>query len=549
MKMKQKLMLIALVPLLIASGIIGSIIILMNEIQSNSSSDVQNLLYAEKLDGQLLATTTALSNFYFSATDANASDVTDRFKKVETLLTKLEKQPLTEQEKGQLAKIREKFQKLKQESEKAIQQKDGAQAKKQSIRTKGISNDLYVLKKQLNEEYDMHLTALNDKVYFIRVFSIAASLILLLVAGTLVYMQTNKIAKLIERLSKNAESVASGDLTIEPVEVRSNDEIAILNIAFYKMIENLKEILRAVHVTADHVAASSEELSASADETSKGAEQIASSIQKISTGAEQQLKMAQESVRAVEISAVGMTRIAESAAAVTELAKVATKQAGEGQSSIQQTVQQMHSIHASVENTDLSIKALDGKSKEISEIIRMITEIAQQTNLLALNAAIEAARAGESGKGFAVVAEEVRKLAEQTSNSADQIHTIIKEVQHETKQSVEAIDHVKIQMEDGMTVASEAAQKFEQILQSMMHVSKRIVEINETSEDVSVGAQGIAIAVNEMSDVAKQANVSTTQAAEASEEQLASMEEINTSALTLTKVAEELQEVIQRFKM
>ncbi|MFD3449792.1 methyl-accepting chemotaxis protein [Microbacteriaceae bacterium 4G12] len=549
MKMRKKLMLIALVPLLIASGIIGSIIFLINEIQSSSSSDVQNLLYAEKLDGQLLATTTALSNFYFSATDANAGDVTDRFKKVETLLVSLEKQNLPEQDKAQLTKIRDKFQKLKQESEKAIQQKDGAQAKKQSIRTKGISNDLYVLKKQLNQEYEMRLTALNDKVHFIRVFSISASLILLLVAGTLVYLQTNKLAKSIERLSKNAESVANGDLTIESIEVRSNDEIAILNTAFYKMIENLKEILQAVHVTGDHLAASSEELSASADETSKGAGQIASSIQQISIGAEQQMKMALESGKAVEESAVGMARIAESAAAVTELTKVTTKQAGEGQSSILQTVQQMNFIHTSVDKTDQSIKALDGKSKEISEIIRMITEIAQQTNLLALNAAIEAARAGESGKGFAVVAEEVRKLAEQTSHSADQIHTIIKEVQHETKQSVQAIDSVKIQMEDGMTVANEAAQKFEQILQSMMHVSKRITEINETSEDVSVGAHGIAISVNEMADVAKQANISTTQAAEASEEQLASMEEINASALELTKVAEELQAVIQRFKM
>ncbi|MFX3660510.1 MAG: methyl-accepting chemotaxis protein [Ectobacillus sp.] len=547
--MKQKLMLISLVPLLIASGIIASIIFQMNAIRANSSADVKNLVYVEQLDGALLSIQTSLNNYYFSATDANANDVREKLKKAQDIIKTLNQMVLAKEQSAQLDKIERKLKTLQADTEVLIKKKENAQAKKQSIRIKGIANDLYLLKMQATGKYEEGQKQLNEKIDFIRIFSTVVAIVLLVGAGIVVYWQASRIAKSIEELSQHAQAVANGDLTVRTAEMTTNDELGVLNRSFHKMIEALKEILGAVHTTAHNLAAAAEELSAGADETSNGAEQIAAAIGEIATGAENQTVMAQESAREAEEAVAGVARIAQSAATVTDLTEATKQQALDGQQAVTQTVQQMNFIHASVDRTDESIKALSNKSKEIGEIMNMITHIAKQTNLLALNAAIEAARAGESGRGFAIVAEEVRKLAEQTASSAEQIHEIIREVQDETTTSVQSINDVKEKVKEGMRVTNEAARKFEEIVGGMVDVVARIYDISTTSERISKGSKEVAASVKEMANVAKQTSENTSHVAAASEEQLASMEEIRASADSLTIMAEELQRIVQRFKI
>ncbi|WP_102273393.1 methyl-accepting chemotaxis protein [Cytobacillus massiliigabonensis] len=548
MNMKQKLLLVALIPLILSGGIIGAIIFQMNQIQSNSSSTVKELTNVEKLNGSFVSVQSSLINFSFSTSDANAESVEIYIKETEKLINWFD-QVNTKEQKELVEKIKGKFGSLKEESEKAISGKDQAESKKQALRTKGILNDIYQLNRLTNDMYLLGESELKSKISFIQMFAIISLIALLLIASVLVYIQTNKMALAVRRIAQNAQSVADGDLTIETIVVKSKDEIYYLNTAFHQMVENLKELISTIGNTSEQVAASAEELSASADEASKGTELITSSIQQVSSGADHQNLMTQKSAKAVKETAVGVIRIAEGAEKVTAVTNVTQMQAMEGQKFVTETVKQMDSIKQAVETTDQSVAALDEKSKQITDIVKLISDIADQTNLLALNAAIEAARAGESGKGFAVVAAEVRKLAEQTTNSAGQIHQIILDVQTEMDVSVKSMDEVKGKVNEGIKITNETAQKFNEILNGMEEVAEQINEIHVISEQISAGSEEVSTSVNEMAELAIKTSSNAHEVASISEEQLASMIEVNSSAYALTNIAEELNELIRKFRI
>lgn len=189
------------------------------------------------------------------------------------------------------------------------------------------------------------------------------------------------------------------------------------------------------------------------------------------------------------------------------------------------------------------------RSNEIERINEVITNIAGQTNLLALNAAIEAARAGEHGKGFAVVAAEVRKLAEQSAQSAEQIAALVTLIQNETKQTTESIDSALAEVKEGMDVTTKAGTSFATINKTVTDLAAQIKEVTATVEELSIGTAQVTQAVFEVNGVAEEAASSTQNAAAATEEQLASMEEITASSTALASLAQELQESIQRFKV
>jgi methyl-accepting chemotaxis protein len=211
-----------------------------------------------------------------------------------------------------------------------------------------------------------------------------------------------------------------------------------LPLPFNEMAQNLREVLSQIHMSAEQVAAASEELFATTEQATQATNEISSSIQEVASGAELQVSNSVESTNAMEEVAIGTQRIAESASNVKDLVQEASVLSEKGNGSIQMTIQQMNTIEKETDHIMNEIEQLKARSLEIGEIIEVITGITVQTNLLALNVAIEAARAGEHGKGFAVVAEEVRKLADQSRSSAGEIVELIKHIQKET----EKVNHI-----------------------------------------------------------------------------------------------------------
>lgn len=208
----------------------------------------------------------------------------------------------------------------------------------------------------------------------------------------------------------------------------------------------------------------------------------------------------------------------------------------------------MQSIQETVEQTNQLIQALYERSHQISAITELIGNIAKQTNLLALNASIEAARAGTHGNGFAVVAAEVRKLAEQSGQSVNEITVLTTAVQEDMAASVRMMEKVTSEVGEGMDISTEAIRKFERILDSMRETTPQIEEIAATSQEITAGVQEVSAVSNELAGIASGNAATSEEVAASSEEQLAAMEQISSSARGLSTLAEELQRLIRQFK-
>lgn len=378
---------------------------------------------------------------------------------------------------------------------------------------------------------------------------LAIGIIAVLVGIAIALIMGRLISNPVIALANSAKKMADGDLSGDLVKVKNKDEIGDLVGSFNLMAENLRTVIEQVSMNSNHVASSAEELTASAEQTSQATEQIASSIQEIASGSETQVTTANESSEAMKEMAIGIQQVAETSSNVSESAIETNREASLGNESLQQMIHQMEVIHNAVADSALGIKKLGNLSQEIGNIIAVITGIADQTNLLALNAAIEAARAGEHGQGFAVVADEVRKLAEQSRDSADQIAGLINQIQEDTTEAVNVMEIGTKEVAAGKVIVDETGIRFEKILLSIEQVTAQIQEVSAISEEMSASVEEVNASIEEMASIAQFSASNTQNVASASEEQLASMEEITASATSLSKMAEDLQVIVNQFKL
>lgn len=392
----------------------------------------------------------------------------------------------------------------------------------------------------------MHLREVEDATKSIFYNTFITVLICLAIGGGVIYFILRSILKPIKALKAHAVQVSKGNLK-ENLHLRSNDEIGELGRAFADMQHNLRSLIQDVEGRAGQVSSSAELLTASAQQTSAATEQVALAVQEVASNAEKQTNGIDLNLHAMNDISTGVGRIVDSVTVLSDLSRHTIVQAEEGGESVIQVVNQMNSIHESVGQSDQMIKSLYERSKEIGTISDVIGGIAQQTNLLALNAAIEAARAGEHGKGFAVVAAEVRKLAEQSQASAQQISELIIEIQKETKQSVETMEKVTHDVGNGLEVSNDTIFKFEQILTSMRETTPHIDEVSAITQQISAGVQEIVAVANELAMIAKGNAATSEEVAASTEEQLASMQEISSSAQSLSSLSEELKQLINKF--
>lgn len=378
-------------------------------------------------------------------------------------------------------------------------------------------------------------------------YAIAIALILLSILISIIV--SRKISNPIVHVTNHLEKLADGDLRGENFVVNNQDEVGRLVQALNTMVGNLRQLIGKTTETTSQVAAASEELSASAEQTSRATEQIASTIQQVATGTENQVRSTGETSLTVNELSIGVQQIATNSQSVANTATEALHKAGEGNESIQTAIKQMNSINVTVTGLGQVITNLGKRSKEIGEIIQVITGISEQTNLLALNAAIEAARAGEQGKGFAVVADEVRKLAEQSSMSAQQISQLISAIQSETNKAVTSMEQATREVIAGIQVVELAGISFEHIQHSVNDVAGQIQEVSSAVQLMSAGTEQMVDSVKLITEMTEMTSAGTQEVSAATEEQLASMEEITHSSASLSKMAEELQEVVGRFKV
>lgn len=388
-----------------------------------------------------------------------------------------------------------------------------------------------------------------DTYHSARVLVLAIALAALAAGAVIALYISQIISKPLIAISGAAKQISEGNLTSEDVKVKNNDEIGELSASFNHMAQNLRILIKQVGSSAEQVAASAEELTASAEQTGKATEQIAHTVQGVALGAQHQVDSVNSSIDIMNGMAAGIKQIAANTANVSDSAGHTLVLADGGNGSIKGAVEQMESLHLSIQSLNMVVGGLGARAQEIGTIVEVITNIAGQTNLLALNAAIEAARAGEQGKGFAVVADEVRKLAEQSSRSAMQITDLVKAIQSETMEAVETMKRSTVQVDEGIGKVKDSGEVFSKILAAVHEVTGQIQEVSAASRQMSAGVIEVVASVEQISGLAESAAAGTQEASAATEEQLASMEEISSSASALARMSEELQELIGKFKV
>jgi methyl-accepting chemotaxis protein len=377
---------------------------------------------------------------------------------------------------------------------------------------------------------------------------ISVLFIMVVLSSVIVYWFTRRIKKRLSTITTALQCAGNGDFTTR-VNDNAGDELSELSTSYNQMTENIKVMINEVIETSEQVAASSEELTASADQTSQATETITESIQQVANGAEHATASVQESSTALEEVSKGVQSIAENASTISGVSSQATQKAKEGEDLVGRTVKQINAISLSANESGEVIKVLDKRSKEIGNITKAISAIAEQTNLLALNAAIEAARAGEHGKGFAVVADEVRKLAEQSQQSSSQISSLILEIQQDMDRSNSSIEQVTIDVNIGLDIVQQTEGNFKEILEFMERLVLQINDMAATAEEVSASTEEVAATVVGITQIATNTSNHSQNVAASAEEQLASMEEISASASSLSNMSESLQELIRKFKV
>ncbi|MBU8880863.1 methyl-accepting chemotaxis protein [Bacillus sp. FJAT-29790] len=373
-------------------------------------------------------------------------------------------------------------------------------------------------------------------------------IIFIFIGSVFAYLIVRSITRPLNQLISVTEKVIDGDLT-QKFEVKNNDEISKLGISFNKMVASLQEVIRHVGEKADQLAASSQQLMASSEQNNQASEQVANAVEEVAAGTEKQTIMVKDGNDVIRGLNTEIEQIMKSSQTVTNTSIEAAEVVIKGNDAIQLSAKQMMNINETVNNLGIVIQALGERSGEIYQIIDVISDIASQTNLLALNAAIEAARAGEQGKGFAVVAEEVRKLAEQSAKSTENIRHLITSIQTDTDHAVTSMSKGTIEVEKGISLVKDAGEAFLQIQQFVDRVTTQIQEVSSSIQEITQEAEEVVQIVNGIEGIATNTTAEIQGVSAATEEQLASMQEIAASATSLAHMAEDLQYLIMKFKV
>ncbi|WP_161956394.1 MULTISPECIES: methyl-accepting chemotaxis protein [Metasolibacillus] len=408
------------------------------------------------------------------------------------------------------------------------------------------ANEMLVYNKERFTETQLET---GKQVEQVTIILMAISIISIVIGIVSVIIIIRVVIMPLKKLAGAVDQIATGDLTVDDVVVKSKDEVATIATSFNVMKSSLRELISVANQNAEQLSVISRELTTSTAQVSSTSTTVASSIEQITESTQGSSQIAIDTSVAMDETAFGIQNIAESTQTVHNEAQNTQAVASKGLVTIADAKEQMQDIYSSTKLTTELISKLIAHSEQIQSISNVITDITDQTNLLALNAAIEAARAGEHGKGFAVVADEVRKLAEQSKSSANLIVNLTSEILHETKNVEGAVAESLQRVEAGVKVIEVAGDSFNQITGAVENMTMRIADASAVTEQISAATEEVSASVSELASNVSGVAGNTEEIAQQIGEQVASIQEINAVSTELEIKAEELAQAIAKFKI
>ncbi|WP_432402018.1 methyl-accepting chemotaxis protein [Wukongibacter sp. M2B1] len=388
-----------------------------------------------------------------------------------------------------------------------------------------------------------------------RTFLVNTTILLISVILLIVFLSqliTRIVINPLKIIIKDAERIADGDLTNQDNLVQyigKKHEIGLLARSFINMVENMQRLISEIKNSADHVSTSCRDVKEVSSGVRVASEQIAMTISELADGISEQAINTQSSNTMVAGIIEKLKDVTINAKDCEELTGDTMEIMEDSSNKIKYQRDKMSESKNATIKVSRAINNLSNKSIEIGEIVNTIDGIAEQTNLLALNAAIEAARAGEAGSGFAVVAEEVRKLAEQSSNSTQKINALIKEIQNGIENAVEEMKTTEIIIEDQEKSVEETVKSFDKIILSVQEVSNKIHTVADNSDELNRNAEEVVGNIENLASISEESAAATEEVAATTQENTSAIQTIGDEVDTLIDVVDRLEKSADKFKI
>ena len=396
-----------------------------------------------------------------------------------------------------------------------------------------------------SDEAFMSLNNQLNTFYMIILISLVAAFIVSTIIG-------KYITKPIKELNKKIDSASKGELNQAKMEgkiLKRKDEFGHISKSFNNMIKNIATLIKNVKLSSKTVLNSSKSLANISSEATTAMNEISSTIEEITSSSNEQATQTEDGVSKVHALANKIELVTSATKEMDTASKAVTDLVEKGLAAINTLAERTIENNQASEALNKTIVEVDTSAQEIGVIIETIGQIANQTNLLSLNAAIEAARAGEHGKGFAVVADQIRKLADQSSQSAQRISDLITGIQEQSKSAVQSMENAK-SISDNKTIAvKETESSFKNISSSIKTLVEKIEEINDHNNQMNSSKDALVDIISSISAATEQTSAATQEVSASTEEQLASTQELSANIEDLKMLAAQLEESIDRFKI